>query len=57
MRSQGAGYEYIAEYKIPATEANLKEGELTFEVSGYKDLTGNEGTPLTIATHNKYNKV
>ncbi len=57
IRSQGAGFEYIAEYKIPENESNLKEGELTFEIFGYKDLTGNEGTPLTIATHNKYNKV
>lgn len=57
IRSQGAGFEYIAEYKIPANEENLKEGELTFEISGYRDFTGNEGTPLTIATHNKYNKV
>lgn len=57
IRSQGAGYEYIAEYKIPSDEQTLTEGELTFEISGYRDLTGNEGAPLTIATHNKYNKV
>lgn len=57
IRSQGAGFEYIAEYQIPADESVLKEGELTFELSGYKDLTGNEGEKLTLATHSKYKKV
>ena len=57
MRSQGAGYEYIAEYKIPENEANLAEGELTFAISGYTDVNGNVGEVLTEATHGTYNKV
>ena len=57
QRSQGAGYEYIAEYTIPKSEEKLKEGELTFSISGYKDFTGNEGQALTIANHKTYNKV
>lgn len=57
QRSQGAGYEYIAEYKIPKDEANLAEGELTFSISGYKDAAGNMGEPITAAKHQKYYKV
>lgn len=57
QRSQGAGYEYIAEYTITKTEENLPEGNLTFEILGYKDFTGNTGEPLTIAKHGTYDKV
>ena len=57
QRSQGAGYEYIAEYKIHKDEANLAEGELTFSISGYKDAAGHMGEPITAAKHQKYYKV
>lgn len=51
-------YEYIAEFKIPADETELKEGTLTFEVKGFADKLGNLSSEvLTNATHNKYNKV
>ena len=51
-------YEYIAEFKIPADEAELKEGLLTFEVKGFADKLGNLSSEvLTNATHTKYNKV
>ena len=56
MRSQGTGYEYIAEYKIPEN-TTLETGNLKFEIYGYKDKAGNTGETLTKATHSKYNNV
>ena len=43
--------------KIVKPEENLKEGNLIFSISGYKDFTGNIGEPLTIAKHGTYDKV
>lgn len=49
-------YYYMADVKI---DQNTPEGEVTFKVYGYKDIVGNEGTPLTNANINdeKYTKV
>ena len=40
QRSQGKGYEYIAEYTIPEDDTKLADGELTFKIKGYKDAAG-----------------
>ena len=37
-------YYYMADVKI---DQNTPEGEVAFKVYGYKDVAGNEGTPLT----------
>ena len=42
-------YYYMADVKI---DQNTPEGEVTFKVYGYKDIVGNEGTPLTNANIN-----
>ena len=49
-------YYYMADVKI---DQNTPEGEVAFKVYGYKDVAGNEGTPLTNANINdeKYTKV
>lgn len=56
MRSQGSGYEYIAEYTIPET-STMQNGNLEFEIFGYTDKAGNGGETLTKGTHSKYNNV
>ena len=56
QRSQGAGFEYIAEYKIPQ-DSTMENGELKFEIVGYKDKFGNMGEPVSEAKHYKYNSV
>lgn len=56
MRSQGAGYEYIAEYTIPEN-TTLKTGDLEFEITGYTDKAGNTAEPITKGKHNKYSNV
>lgn len=49
-------YEYIVEFRIPASETSMPEGEIQFAISGYQDIAGNKATePLTKATHYKYN--
>ena len=49
-------YYYMADVKI---DQNTPEGEVAFKVYGYKDVAGNEGTPLTNADINdgKYTNV
>ena len=49
-------YYYMADVKI---DQNTPEGEVAFKVYGYKDVAGNEGTPLTNANINdgKYTNV
>lgn len=49
-------YYYMADVKI---DQNTPEGEVAFKVYGYKDVVGNEGTPLTNADINdgKYTNV
>ena len=51
-------WEYIAEFKIPEKEENLKEGLLTFEVKGFEDIHGNASEEvLKVGSHYKYNEV
>lgn len=51
-------YEYIAQYHIPKDEKNMKEGKVTFSISGYEDFAGNTvEAPLTVANHYKYNSL
>lgn len=56
VRSQGNGYEYIAEYTIPEN-TSLKTGDLEFEITGFKDKAGNTAESITKGKHNKYNNV
>lgn len=48
-------YEYIVEFRIPASETSMPEGEIQFAISGYEDFAGNTAEPLTKANHYKYN--
>ncbi len=43
-RSQGSGYEYIAQFDI--AQANLEDGLVTFTLTGYTDLAGNTGEDI-----------
>ena len=50
-------YEYIAQYTIPEDEAELAEGEITFEISGFTDLAGNIGDSITKPNHTQFNSL
>ncbi len=56
VRSQGTGYEYIAEYTIPEN-TTMKTGNLEFEIYGYTDKAGNTADVITKGNHTKYNNV